>query len=112
MVLGDITATEGEPMVLFNEESNDGNKSLSQARRVDDMMCEPETRRDTNEASLIPDHLRVTCQTACDICETDEQKHKIEHLLNQFSPVFSVDEYDLGLTNITEHVIEYYRACN
>ena len=69
-------------------------------------MCEPETRRDANEAPLIPDHLRVTFQTACDMCETDEQKNKIEHLLNQFSPVFSVNEYDLGLTNITEHVIE------
>ena len=30
MVLGDVTATEGEPMVLFDEESNNGNKSLSQ----------------------------------------------------------------------------------
>ena len=104
MVLGDVTATEGEPMVLFDEESNNGNKSLSQARRVDDTMCE--TRHDANEASLIPDHLRVTFQTACDICETDEQKNKIEHLLNQFSPVFSVEEYDLGLTYITEHAIE------
>ena len=105
MVLGDVTGTEGEPMVLFDEESNNVSKSLSQARRVDDAMCEPETRCDANETSLIPDHLRVTFQTACDICETDEQRNKIEHLLNQFSPVFSVDEYDLGLTNITEHVI-------
>ena len=38
MVLGDVTATEGEPMVLFDEESNDGSKSLFQARRVDDTM--------------------------------------------------------------------------
>ena len=103
MVLGDVTATE--PMVLFDEESNDGNKSLSQATHVDETMCEPETRRDANEAPPIPDHLRVTFQTA-DLCETGEQKNKIEHLLNQFSPVFSVDEYDLSLTNITEHVIE------
>ena len=105
MVLGDVTATEGEPMVLFDEESNDGSKSLFQARRVDDTMCEPETRRDTNEAPMIPRHLRVTFQTACDICETDEQKNKIAHLLNQFSPVFLVDEYNLGTH-------KYYRACN
>ena len=99
MVLGDVTSTEGEPMVLLDEESNDGNKSLSHARLLHDMMCEPETRRSTNEAPLIPDHLRVTFQTTCNICETDEQKNKIEHLLNQFSPIFSMSH-------------KYYRACN
>ena len=47
-----------------------------------------------------------TYGVACQFCETDEQKSRIAALLVNFSTAFSTNDHDLGLTYLTEHVIE------
>ena len=54
----------------------------------------------------VPEHLKLTLEEASEICTSPEQKAQLASLLCKYSHAFSVDDNDLGLTNITQHVNE------
>ena len=54
---------------------------------------------------VVPDHLKGLYESAC-TDRTDIEKDRIAQTLNDFQDTFSKNEFDLGLTNLTEHTID------
>ena len=74
---------------------------LVRVSKVDDNHASSSPR----QSNRVPDHLQRLYEDASADCPRGEQE-VIAKLLIDFQDVFSRDEYDLGLTHLTEHVIE------
>ena len=112
-VLGQAEPIEGKPRVIAKQES-DEEDNFHRARRIDlvqksDVLCSNATQgpkeKFTDEVlKSLPDHLINLSERATKDLQCHE-KQRVIGLINKFQDVFSKDEWDLGLTHLTEHAI-------
>ena len=106
-VLGRAETISDELLTLFESEDPREETNLSHIRRIGQVSdLDRSPPGEPPDVGEIPSHLTETLNRAYSVCESNEHRDKVKHLLYRFSDAFSKDEYDLGLTHITEHVIE------
>ncbi|MCW4264114.1 MAG: retroviral-like aspartic protease family protein [Candidatus Thiodiazotropha endolucinida] len=111
-VIGKAEPIDGMPKVVVEEEDKNETKNYVRIRRVDLSRSQNIENSETKivgkpvEARMeeLPTHLREMYKKAAENI-TDGQKARVAHLLNKFQDSFSRDEWDLGLTHLTEHAI-------
>ena len=113
MILGMAEAVAEPPVLLLENEHEMEVGNWSSVRRIgqgptDISTTSPSHISPTTEVDHlnVPEHLKLTLEEASEICTSPEQKAQLASLLCKYSHAFSVDDHDLGLTNITQHVIE------
>ena len=111
-VLGQAVPIEGNPKVLATCENDAEMENFLRVRRVDLKSREKqvclETSDNTRKEALLknlPDHLIDLHERASKDLKPMESQ-KVANLLNKFQECFSKDEWDLGLTHLTEHEIK------
>ena len=112
-VLGQAEPIEGKPRVIAKQES-DEEDNFYRARRIDlvqksDVLCSNATQgpreKFTDEVlKSLPDHLINLSERATKDLQCHE-KQRVIGLINKFHDVFSKEEWNLGLTHLTEHAI-------
>ena len=106
-VLGRAETISDELLTLFESEDPREETNLSHIRRIGQVSdLDRSPPGEPPDVGEIPSHLTETLNRAHSVCESNEHRDKVKHLLYWSSDAFSKDEYDLGLTHITEHVIE------
>ena len=112
MTIGVAESISEPPLTLLEEEEEGEGANLSAIRRIGKGSTEIAlTRRiDENVPDSdnldVPKHLQETMKEASKACSSNDQCAQLAHLLRYYGHAFSVDDHDLGLTHITEHVIE------
>jgi hypothetical protein len=109
-VVGQVEAVDEVISLLAEEENPDEANNNSGVRRIQMKSCDVplDVTRKAKECKsevLFPQHLKSLYDNStkgCNAC----QKSKVKNLLVDFQGVFSRDKYDLGLTHLTEHVID------
>ena len=106
-VLGRAETISDELLTLFESEDPREETNLSRIRRIGQVShLDRSPPGEPPDVGEIPSHLTETLNRAHSVCESNEHRDKVKHLLYRFSDAFSKDEYDLRLAHITEHVIE------
>ena len=112
-VIGNAEPVEGRPKVVVGQEDHGQSKNYARVRRINLPQNEKEdiTEKATVRAldvdiraAEIPCHLRELYDRATERLEV-QQKERVAHLLSTYQDTFSRDEWDLGLTHLTEHSI-------
>ena len=111
-VLGQAVPIEGNPKVLATCENDAEMENFLRVRRVDLKSREKQVCLETSDNTRkdavlknLPDHLIDLHERASKDPKPMESK-KVANLLNKFQECFSKDEWDLGLTHLTEHEIK------
>ncbi len=106
-VLGHADPIAEEVLTLFEFEDPSERDNNANIRRISPVpVPSSQILESSSDSPVIPDYLTDMLKGAHGICDTDEHKTQIAGLLHKYVGAFSRDEYDLGLTHISEHVIE------
>lgn len=110
-VVGRAEPIEGSPKLVVKQENQEEEDNYARARRISfqvkDSCSEEEPIREAVQSSsvaAVPDHLGDLYRRATTGLNKEE-KERVANLLIRFQDTFSRDEWDLGLTNLTEHAI-------
>lgn len=114
-VLGQAVPIQGKPKILVQRENDDEKENFLRVRRVEmkttrEHLCSeaintaPREMFEENFRNL-PDHLSSLYERAGKDLNHRE-KQRVSNLLVRFQECFSKDEWDLGLTHLTEHPIK------
>ena len=113
-VLGKAEPIKGIPRALVQQENKDERENYCSVRRLQMMSNDDTTiiqdtveqsrRIDETNSCYIPEHLTSLYKKSSMGLEQSE-KEKLQQLLVKFQDSFSKNEWDLGLTHLTEHSI-------
>ena len=110
-VVGQAEPIEGSPKLIVKQEDEEEVDNYARARRISfqmkDSYPEADLMRQTVQSGFkgkVPDHLSDLYARATTNL-TRAEKERVADLLVRFQDTFSRDEWDLGLTNLTEHAI-------
>jgi len=93
--------------VIANEENEGERDNITTVRRVQLMTVEKDSRISdlpVANAMDVPPHLKSLFEESV-VGKTEEQQSVIAGLLVKYADTFSKDEWDLGLTHLSEHAI-------
>ncbi|MCG7868952.1 MAG: DDE-type integrase/transposase/recombinase [Candidatus Thiodiazotropha taylori] len=113
--VGNAEPIDGTPHVLFQQEDETAETNFHKVRRVNfagrteavKQEHEVEIGRNLKEGQdkSIPDHLKDLFQRST-VELSDIEKEKVADLLGRYQDTFSCNEWDIGLTHLTEHAIK------
>ena len=112
-VVGQAEPIDGHPKVIVQEEDKKEEDNYQRVRRIALHGTEPRQTSDRMQrpgsmiesaGTTVPDHLNDLYEGAAHGLSQSE-KEQMARLLSQFQDTFSRDEWDLGLTTLSEHSI-------
>lgn len=114
-VVGKAEPIVGKPRILFEKETEDEEENYSKVRRVAleskastlNLDSEPDIAREARkrQVSNAPEHLKDLFQRSTTNL-TESEKERVADLLSKYQDTFSRNEWDIGVTNLTEHAIQ------
>lgn len=113
-VVGQAEPIDGEPKLLLAEESNEESRNYHRVRRLafackevlqDEVVVKQAVQApEKGKVGEVPTHLTELYEsTVTGLCQIE--KERIANLLIKYQDTFSRDEWDIGLTHLTEHSI-------
>ena len=114
-VVGTAEPIVGKPRVLFEKETEDEEENYSKVRRIAleskistlNLDSEVDIAREARkrQVSNAPEHLKDLFQRSTTSL-SESEKERVADLLSKYQDTFSRNEWDIGVTNLTEHAIQ------
>ena len=110
-VVGKAEPIVGKPRILFEKETEDEDENYSKVRRIAlesktstlNLDSDPDITREARkrQASNAPEHLKDLFQRSTTNLSENE-KERVADLLSKYQDTFSRNEWDIGVTNLTD----------
>ena len=114
-VVGTAEPIVGKPRILFEKETEDEEENYSRVRRIAlesktstlNLDSEVDIAREARkrQVSNAPEHLKDLFQRSTTNL-SESEKERVADLLSKYQDTFSRNEWDIGVTNLTEHAIQ------
>ena len=114
-VVGKAEPIVGKPRILFKKETEDEEENYSKVKNnslgiknkhvKSRLRYRHNQRGEKRQVSNAPEHLKDLFQRSTTNL-SESEKERVANLLSKYQDTFSRNEWDIGVTNLTEHAIQ------